>query len=60
MIEIVKACFLDYEYVHHKTLFSYPIVGGTPYGIDKEIKNEYPLYFYLFDNDLIYENYKVV
>ena len=60
MIEIAKVCFLDYEYVHHKTLFSYPIEGGTPYGVDKEIKNVYPLYFYLFDNDLIYETYKVV
>ncbi|NHA02227.1 hypothetical protein G7092_00390 [Mucilaginibacter sp. HC2] len=60
MIEIIKSSFFDHEYVHHKILFSYPVEGGTPYGINAESKSIYPLYFYLFDNDIIYENYKVV
>ncbi len=59
---LVKQEFPNKEFVHHRLLFDYKIVGGTVYGFMDEFNpvNAFPIYHYLFSNDLYYSNFTVL
>lgn len=59
---LLRLHFKEHRYISHKTLFDYKVSGGYPgmESLEDATHFEYPIYSFLFDSLMTYDNLKVV